>query len=423
MKISKIIILSLIPILIIALMFITSCKKEITEETTSSTIIEETTTETIVAESSISEETTAEDMNELDPFILQNREFWTKYHQSTELNWKGPYDETPSFDEILVLTKAEVEEIRSKNYTYAVCENNLAGEYSVASNKGIDDILSYLGMKKIAFTSADFDPVRQKNDVESVVALKPDLIIGHPTDPTTSAESFMPVVEAGIPLVMLDTLPKGYTYGKEVLSVATDNGYEVGVYCANMMNELIGDKGKLGYVYYDDIYYICNQMDQAFIETIEKKYTTMQVVAKQGYVAESGAGEAAAAIIQRYPEVEGLYTTYMVPAMFMVSACQDAERSDIKIVTFGIDAPVIIDLIEDGNIKALVIDSPWNIGMNLGILGAYALLGKEAPPLVVVPNIIVTNENKEIIREVWQNATHSEKIPDNLDETLKKYGL
>jgi ribose transport system substrate-binding protein len=84
---------------------------------------------------------------------------------------------------------------------------------------------------------------------------------------------------------------------------------------------------------------------------------------------------------------------------------------------------VIIDLIEDGNIKALAIDSPWNIGMNLGILGAYALLGKEAPPLVVVPNIIVTNENKEIIREVWQNATHSEKIPDNLDETLKKYGL
>jgi ribose transport system substrate-binding protein len=357
--------------------------------------------------------------DEVDPFIVKNREWFEQYHTTGYYDWIGPNGETITGDEELVLTRAEVKKLREGNYTYALIANNMAGEYMVGLSKGLEDFFNYVGIERVAFTTAEFDPAKQKSDVETVLAKNPDLIIGHPTDPITAAESFQPAVDAGIPIAMLDQLPKGYEYGKDIIGVVTENHVELATYSAEAMNQLLGDGGKVGVVFYDDIYYVCNILDDTFAETIEEKYPQMDIVSKMGWVGENEAGNVASGMILRDPDIEGLWVTYMTPAQSVLSALKDANRTDIQVVTYGIDVPTLVNIAQDGPMT-ITGASPWNIGMDLAIMGSYGLLGKEVPNnYITVPGFIVT---KEMVREVWENSMHYE-MPDVLEEALRAAGL
>ena len=396
----KLILVVLLSILLVLTFSLGSCKATTAVETTAAaTTAAETTAAATAAETTVAE-TTAEDMNVIDPYIVQIREPWNKLKGTIDVSWKGPDGETPQLDDTIFLTKAEVEQLRKGKadgtpYTYAVVANNTAGEYSLAMNGGPDSglqkFMEYCGVKLLATTSAEFDPVKQKNDVETVVALKPDVICVYATDKTTGAENFRPAIEAGIKLAFISTVPEGYQYGKDFIGIATNNPYEEGIYCAEKMNELLGAKAKVGYVFYDDVYFVCNYLDKGFIEYSEKNYPDWTVY-KQGFVAETQAGESAAAILAKNPEVQGFYTTYMVPAMHIVAAITEANRlDDVIVVTFGIDEPTLINLINDGPVKGLVTDSPFLVGMNHAIQACYALLDKplQQPSFVVCPTTLI----------------------------------
>jgi ribose transport system substrate-binding protein len=205
-----------------------------------------------------------------------------------------------------------------------------------------------------------------------------------------------------------------------MVGLSVNDGFEEGIMMADEMNRILGDDGKVGYVFYDDVYYICNMIDTSFIDALESRHPTMEVVEKSGWVAEDEAQAVAAAIIQKHPDVEGLFTTYMVPAMYMVGACQEAGRDDIAVVTFGIDMPVLLNLIEGGNVKSLTTDMPYYLGFNAAMLGAYGLLDKEVPGsgYVVMPNMAITVDN---VRDVWDLAMNI-PFPEELEEALQKIG-
>ena len=48
---------------------------------------------------------------------------------------------------------------------------------------------------------------------------------------------------------------------------------------------------------------------------------------------------------------------------------------------------------EGGNIVGIAADEAYEIGRTMATEGAYGLLGKQAPPFVVVPAIEVTADN------------------------------
>jgi len=420
----------LVTIIVVAITFtmtLAGCKKEAVSETT--TAAETTAAATTAAETTVAETTVEEDMDVIDPFIVEVREPWNALKTITDVSWIGPDGETPQLDDYLYLTKAEVEQLRAGKpdgtpYTYAVCANATSGEYALSMNagpnSGLWEFMEYCGVEQLAYTSAEFDPVKQKNDVETVLALNPDVICGYATDPVTSAESFKPVVDAGIDLAFISTVPQGYEYGKEFIGVATNNPWEEGIYCASKLYDLLGPEAKVGYVFYDDVYFVCNYLDQGFKTYAEKNYPDWTIY-EQGFVAETQAGEAGAAILARNPDVQGFYATYMVPAMNIVTALKEADRLDVKVVTFGVDEPTIINMIKGGPIKGVVTDSPYLVGMNHAIQACYALLDKplEQPSFVVCPTAIIDVNN---IREVWEQAMHI-PMSDTLLQALDEAGL
>jgi ribose transport system substrate-binding protein len=362
----------------------------------------------------------AVDMDEVDPL-------WTEMHAleaeyiNPSVKFTGTAGEQPVYDDGLVLTRGEVEKIRAMNLTAVYVDNNLAGEYTKAIHGGAIDVFEYLNIEVLAETQADFDAAKQASDVESVMALDPDIVVGYVVDPVTGAQAFKPVVDAGKVLVFVSTRPEGYMPGREYVGISTNNPYDNAYVYTKAMIDAVGEGAEVGFIFWDGEYFVLNVMDDASRDAFKEHGTKKNlVVHEEGNVDPMAAGELVTAMVQKWPKIEAFTLLWFDPAMVAVQDLRGMGRSDIKIFTFGMNTPAILDLLNpDGMIKTLSQDFTWNIGMNTATLAAYGVLGKEAPELVTVPTLNVTADN---LREIWDVAYRNVPMPKEIDDALKALG-
>lgn len=348
----------------------------------------------------------------VDPWIIEVRKGLEKYRK--DILFKGPLGQTPSWDTELVLTKGEVEKIKKGNYTAAISWHGFQGEYTDALGGGIKDGLKHLGIKLVGEASAEFDPAKMKSDVESLMTLKPDIIITLPTDSVTSVATFRPVVDAGIKLVLISNQPNGYVHGKDFVGITTSMPYDQGRFMADAIAKAT-KTNKVGIIFFDADFWIVNFIDGVVRDTLAEKYPKIEVAAEQGFANPATDIEnAAIAIIQRYPEVDTLYVSFgALPAAL---AAESAKRKDIKVISQGLDKPYMQNMLSGGNIYAIITDSTYNIGVNAALLGGYGILGKPAPEYTISPSATITKEN---LREMWQLAFRVVPFPKELEELMK----
>jgi ribose transport system substrate-binding protein len=360
------------------------------------------------------------DMDAVDPWIHEIKTKMSKYIVDPNIEWRGLFGEKPVYGTDLVLTNGEVKKIREGKYKIAYIDNNTAGEYTLAIIGGCHEVADYLGMEWVAQTDANFDAAKQKSDVETVLALKPDVVVGYPVDLTTGAETFQPVVDAGIPLVIVSNRPSEYEHGKDFVGISTNNPYDCGYMAGKMMVEGVAKDAEVGILTFSGEYFVLNLMDGALKDAI-KEFGPNLTVHEQGYTDWQEAGAIATAMVQKNPNIKAMYATWFDPVMVMAADLKAINRGDIKLYTINVDAPVLVELVDpNGLVKGIASDFPWNVGVNTGILCAYGLLGKEAPEMVVVPSIPITPDSN--IRELWNVLMTHVKMPDSLDESLKKLG-
>jgi ribose transport system substrate-binding protein len=350
-------------------------------------------------------------MDAIDPKILELREGMDKY-RTENIEFDGPAGQTPTWDTELFLTKGEVAEIQEGNYTVALARHGSQGEYTEALYGGCLDYLDYLNFEVTADTSAEFDDAALQSNIETILATNPDVIVGFPQNTITAAEIFRPAVDAGVKLVFVSNLPEGFVHNQDFVGISTSQPFDQGVYMARA----IGDSGakKVGVIFFDADFYIVNLIDQVVRDTLADEYPDVEIVAEQGFAdATQGITDAANALIQQNPEVEALYVSFN--ALYAATACEDANRPDIKIVSQGLDVPYMVNMLSGGNIYAIITDSTYNIGVNMAIMSGYGVLGKESPEYVVTPSGTITKDNVE---EMWDFAFRIVPLPDAIKDLL-----
>ena len=85
------------------------------------------------------------------------------------------------------------------------------------------------------------------------------------------------------------------------------------------------------------------------------------------------------------------------------------------ITTCDLGLNVAIDMAQDGFIKGLGAQRPYDQGVTEALLAGYGLLGKEAPPYVALPALAVTKDN---LLEAWKEVYHKE-APDTIKKSMK----
>ena len=219
---------------VIGSMALFGCKTQATETTAAAETTAAPAT-TAIAETTAAETTAAEttgDLDQVDPWILEMREGLDQYRG--DINYKGEYGALPTWDTELVLTLAEIEQIKKGNpetgepWKVGYVMDASAGDHTNSLLKGMNDVLTHLGIELIGTVDPQFDPAKERAGVENFLAAGADVVIGAPIDPTASAESFRPVIDAGKKFVIWSNIPKGYEYGKDYVGVSSAMAEDLG---------------------------------------------------------------------------------------------------------------------------------------------------------------------------------------------------
>lgn len=237
--------------------------------------------------------------DEIDPWILDVREQYMKYMGSIPPSFRGPSGQKVTWSkDSLVLTRSEVAKIKSGNFKVAICWHVLTGDYIAAWRQGIFDACDYLNLEIVAETDAQYDPGKQASDVETVIPLKPDVIISVPIEPVTSAAAFRPAIDAGIKLSFVSNQPDGYIHGVDYIGITTANCHDRGLVAADLIGNKIGKNAKIALVTWGVDYWFTKYSDELVRKTIGEKFPGITVLADEQFIEWEKAGDVAAAIIQ-----------------------------------------------------------------------------------------------------------------------------
>jgi ribose transport system substrate-binding protein len=325
----------------------------------------------------------------------------------------GPNGEPPTPAGEVTLSNADVAKLKQGDYTAALLWAG-SGDWYNAVSDGALARFKQLGIDVVAKSSADFDPARQANDVESAMAEKPDIIFTLPVDPVSAARAFKPAVEAGTVLVFADNGIDGYKAGKEYESIVTSSHYEMGEAAAKLMSQAMGGEGEIGIIYHDADFYVTNQRDDAFYTAIKRNYPDVDVAAANGFVEEGGTGDIASTMLTQNPDLDGIYVAWDVAAEPVIDALRSAGNEDTKVVTYDLGATNDVDMAQGGNMYGTVVDLPFDIGFTMATIAGRALLGKKSPPYITVGLMKITQDN---LVEGWQKSLHREP-PAEVKEAL-----
>jgi ribose transport system substrate-binding protein len=319
----------------------------------------------------------------------------------------GPNGEQPTPAADVKLSADEMAKIKAKHATAAIVMHYGGNDWATAQIDGLKDQFGKMGIKVIAVTDANFKPDTQVSNIETVLAKKPDIIVSIPTDPVATAAAYRKADAAGVKLVFMDNVPKGFTAGKDYVSVVSADNYGNGVASAHMMAQALNGKGKIGVIFHEADFFVTKQRYLAFKKTIKDQYPGIKIVAEQGIPGPDFAGDAekvASAMLTKHADLDGIWAVWDVPAEGVLAAARANSRDDLKITTIDLGQNVAIEMAKGGLIKGLGAQRPFDQGATEAKLAGYGLLSKKAPPYVAVTALPVTPKT---LAQGWQEVYHS----------------
>ena len=304
----------------------------------------------------------------------------------------GPGGEEATPSSTVRVADSDVITLRNGNYKAALLWHDQS-DFVNAVTAGAKDEFARLGIEVVAETNAAFDAAKQRSDIETSLARNPDIILALPLDPVTSAAAFKEALADDVKLVFLSNLPSDYQHPRDYAAIVTDDLFQMGKQAADALASAIGGAGEVGWIFHDATYYVTNQRDNAFKTTIENDYPNIDVTAEAGISDPARAEEIANAMLLKNPDLDGIYVTWAGPAEGVLAALRANGNTSTKIVTLDLSEPIALDMMNDGNVAAIVADEAYELGRAMAAAGARDLLGQETPPFVVAPAITVDKGN------------------------------
>ncbi|MBV7508428.1 substrate-binding domain-containing protein [Bacillus sp. sid0103] len=332
-----------------------------------------------------------------------------------EILSKGPSGEAAVSAKTLQLTEEEVQKIKEGKYKAALVMHYAGNDWATAQIDGLKATFKRMGIEVVAVTDAQFKAEKQVSDIETVLAKMPDIIVGIPVDPVSTASAFKKATDAGVKVVFMDNKPNGLEAGKDYVSVVSADNYGNGVQAADIMAEKLGGKGKIGVIYHDADYFVTKQRTEAFEKTIKEKYPKIKIVARGGIIGPNDGEKVASGMLTKNRDLDGMFVVWDVPAEGALAAARTAGKKDFVITTIDLGTNVALDIASGGMIKGLGAQLPYDQGISEAILAGYALLGKEAPAYVAVPALNVSKEN---VLDAWKLVYHQE-APESIQGAAK----
>ena len=319
---------------------------------------------------------------------------------------RGPFGEKAASSSDLVLTDREMEQIRRMHLTAAISFHYAGKAWMKLHEKGIKDIFENLGISLIATTDAHFDPALQCKQLESLRILEPDIIIAIPTDNHKTSSAFKKIVaDKKSRLILITNVPDGLS-SKDYITCVSVNERSHGRNMGRGLGEYMTchNLKYAGLVTHDADFYATTQRDNAAIQTLAEEYGNIHVCGSISFRQEKDVYQETSSFMNRYPETQAFYVSWDGPALEVMSALSDINRTDIAIVTGDLDYADAMNMAKGGMIKMISAQCPFEQGQSIALAAASSMLKKWVPSFIGIEPISVTPDNllkswKKIFKE------------------------
>lgn len=231
---------------------------------------------------------------------------------------------------------------------------------------------------------------QQINIVNDFIVRQVDGICLAPQDQDAMVTVVEQVARADIPCVIFDS---GVNTDQYLSFVATDN-YEGGVKAAEEMGRLLEGEGTCMMVRTDPASDSTNQREAGFMDTLEEKFPNIEIVDQQyGYSDRDQSRSVAEDMLTANPEVDAVFGSNESSTFGALLALQALDLAGDKIFV-GFDSSVeLVNGLEAGEIDALVLQDPFNMGYTSVETVVKHLRGEEVTKEVNTGVYLVTPSN------------------------------
>lgn len=295
----------------------------------------------------------------------------------------------------ITISDEQLAKIKAGNFTVAISMGWLGDDWASQQLIGLKENFEKLGIKVVAETNANWDDAKQIADLEAISVLKPDLLVSIPLNGKTTASAYKRLSEAGTKVVFIDQAVEGMDPGKDYASIISSDNLALGMYLADLLAESINYKGNVAALYFANDFYVTNLRYEGFVARLRAKYPDVKLVAAAGHDDPNKGQEVAQGVLARYPNIDGMYASWSIPAMGAVTAANVNGRTpaDFKIVNENFDQIVALNMAQNGFIAGISSQRPYDQGTAEAKIGALTLIGEKTPPYVVVPPLAVKRSN------------------------------
>jgi ribose transport system substrate-binding protein len=263
-------------------------------------------------------------------------------------------------------------------------------EFYITMDCGARAAAEELGVNYSVQGPNEFDPTEQIPIVEAVTAQQPDAILIAPTERTALAGPLQAAQDAGITVVLVDTIVDDPNIG--ISRIATDN-VEGGRVAGEALVELIGGEGTVFVNTTQPGVSTVEERVQGFEEVIEGESGIEYLGAEFNNDDATRAAEITSAVLADNPDLAGIFATNLFSAEGAATALREAGAEE-QVQLVGFDAsPGQVGQLEEGLVQALVAQNPREIGFQ-GVQTAVASLrGEPFEEQITTPLTVVTQEN------------------------------
>jgi ribose transport system substrate-binding protein len=237
------------------------------------------------------------------------------------------------------------------------------------------------------------DRSQQITVVEDFISRGVDGIVLAPLDERALCRPVQDAVKEHIPVVIIDSGLQGEDY---ISYVATDN-YKGGVIGARRLGELLGGKGKIFLIRYQEGSASTTEREQGFIDTMKKDFPGISLLVQDQYAGSTTetAFQMAENLISRFPNVDGIFCPNESSTFGTLRALQASGLAGkVKFVGFD-SSPKLVQGLRDGHLHGLILQNPMKIGY-LGVKQMVLFLkGEKVEKRIDTGVYLVTRENMD----------------------------
>jgi ribose transport system substrate-binding protein len=258
----------------------------------------------------------------------------------------------------------------SKSFTIAVIPQGSTHEFWKSIHAGAMKAAGDYARQRVGVNIIWKGPLREDDReqqvqvVEGFVSQHVDGIVLAPFDKNALVRPVEEAKRAGIPTVAVDSA----LASNDPLSLVASDNHHGGELAGEEMARLLGDKGKVLLLRYQEGVFSTEQREKGFTDALAK-HPGIQLISSNQYAGATRdtAKSAAENLLNRYGnEIDGLFTPNESSTAGTLLALEDAGKAG-KIKFLGFDtSDVFVKAMHDGKLQGIVVQNPFRMG-ELGV--------------------------------------------------------